>query len=778
MYHGRPSRLFLRQVTVCEPGPRMRSRAGQPPGPGNQSAFQPVSSGGISAAAGQRTSHNQGVRVTQQRAVVIASADDVAGLGAARALRHLDAEVIGIAGRVGAPASRSRAWSRVFEQPALYEEGAALDTLLEVGAGLPGRAVLLLTRDPLVDVVSNNRHLLEEFYEFVLPRHDVVTRLMDKAKFQAWAEQNGFPVPVTTTARLAELRELSTHSSHPLVVKPLWRNADWTAASPDAKAYVVRGIDDVDRLPVALHALDPELVVQQWVDGWDSAVHFCLTYYSRDGRQVAAQTGRKLLQWPRNTGSTAVCQTTDDEALVRLTRQVFEAAEIRGLCSLEIKVDRRTGEPFIIEPTIGRFDSQSDLATAAGQDLAVLAYLDACGRLGDAPPARRRRAVTWAVEPTTAAAAASLARAPREALTLARAVLTNGRVRGAYLRLDDLGVLRAHVRAGRSGDEAQRRSGVVAAPEQRSEPLSVSVVVCTYSEHRWDDLVAAVESVEKQSVASKELLVVVDHNPAMLERCRTAFPQARVLPSTGSKGLSGARNTGITAATGDVVAFLDDDARAEVDWLEHLGGAFADPSVIGAGGAVDPVWPGERPPWFPPAFDWVVGCSYDPPSNAIREIRNPIGANMSFRRTVFATVGGFREELGRAVGQVSGCEETELSIRASVALPGSRIVLVPAARVAHRVTGDRTTWTYFTRRCYAEGASKAAVSAVVGSRRALATERSYVFLALPGAVARSFSRPATFGVGIAQMAAVFLGVAAAGAGYGRGKFARGQAGTS
>jgi predicted ATP-grasp superfamily ATP-dependent carboligase/GT2 family glycosyltransferase len=712
--------------------------------------------------------------VTQQPAVVIASADDVAGLGAARALRPLGVEVVGIAGRAGAPASRSRAWSRVLERPGLYGNATALDTLLEVGASLATRAVLLLTRDPLVDVVSNNREQLEEFYELVLPRREVVERLMDKSTFQAWAQENGFPVPAASLCRVSGLRELSARSGRPLVVKPLWRNADWTAASPQAKAYVLRGVADVDRLPAALHELDPELMVQRWVDGCDNAVHFCLMYYSRDGRPVAGQTGRKLLQWPRTTGSTALCQTTDDEPLARLTRQVFDAAEVRGLCSLEIKLDGRTGVPFIIEPTVGRFDAQSDLATAAGKDLAVLAYLDACDRLDDAPPARRARPVTWAVEPMAAAAALSLVTSPREALAVAGSVLANRRVSGAYLRWDDLDVLRAHAHTRRNGRRGPVRAAAKAAsPGVRPSRHGISVVVCTYSAHRWDDLAAAVSSVESQSAAAQELLVVVDHNAELLERCAAAFPRARVLMSTGAKGLSGARNTGVAASGGEIVAFLDDDARADADWLEHLGAAFDDPSVIGAGGAVDPVWPRTRPPWFPPAFDWVVGCSYDPPDTRIREIRNPIGANMSFRRVVFETVGGFREELGRAVGQVAGCEETELSIRATAALPGSRIVLVPAARVAHRVTGERTTWSYFARRCYAEGASKAAVSAVVGSRRALATERSYLARALPAAVARSLSRPATFGVGIAQSAAVLLGVAAAGAGYGRACLARG-----
>jgi GT2 family glycosyltransferase len=265
---------------------------------------------------------------------------------------------------------------------------------------------------------------------------------------------------------------------------------------------------------------------------------------------------------------------------------------------------------------------------------------------------------------------------------------------------------------------------------------------------------------------------VVDHNRPLLDRAQAAFPEVQVVPNTGRRGLSGARNTGVSHAIGDIVAFLDDDARAEPDWLQRLAAGYSNPSVVGVGGAATPLWPQRRPRWLPPEFDWVVGCSFAGMPEALAPVRNLIGANMSFRREVFGNVGGFTDGLGRVGSRPLGCEETELGIRLRQWRPGARLVYEPAAVVRHRVTADRTAWRYFCSRCYAEGVSKAMVSRLVGARDALETERRYVRSVLPRAIVRGFDprRHDRFG-GIATTVAILAGLGLAAAGYVRGRLA-------
>ena len=300
--------------------------------------------------------------------------------------------------------------------------------------------------------------------------------------------------------------------------------------------------------------------------------------------------------------------------------------------------------------------------------------------------------------------------------------------------------------------------------------LGISVVVCAYTERRWDDLVAAVLSIRAQTRPAVRMILVVDHNPPLLERARTAFPDLLVVPNSGRRGLSGARNTGVAHAVGDVVAFLDDDARAQPDWLDHLAAAYTDPLVMGVGGTVMPIWPGERPFWLPPEFDWVVGCTYAGMPAARAPVRNLIGANMSFRREALQAVGGFTDGLGRIGTCPLGCEETELGIRLRQRRAGVRLLYEPAAVVRHRVTEERLAWGYFSSRCYAEGRSKAMVSRLVGAGDALETERRYVRSVLPRAMARELDlRRRGRVLAITRVGAMLAGLVLTTAGYVRGR---------
>jgi glycosyltransferase involved in cell wall biosynthesis len=266
--------------------------------------------------------------------------------------------------------------------------------------------------------------------------------------------------------------------------------------------------------------------------------------------------------------------------------------------------------------------------------------------------------------------------------------------------------------------------------------MTISVVICAFASERWNALADAVESASRQTRPPLEVIVVVDHNPELLERALSTLAGVRVEQNRHARGLSGARNTGVAVASGDVVAFLDDDAVAAPDWLARLAGPYRDPAVAGVGGAIEPLWLGGRPAGFPPEFDWVVGCTYRGTPEGPAPVRNLIGANMSLRREVFELVGGFRAGIGRLAGVPAGCEETELCIRARQRLPQVLFLFEPRARVAHTVPQARATWSYFRSRCFAEGLSKAQVARCTGVRDGLASERAYTLRTLPSGVLR------------------------------------------
>jgi glucosyl-dolichyl phosphate glucuronosyltransferase len=301
------------------------------------------------------------------------------------------------------------------------------------------------------------------------------------------------------------------------------------------------------------------------------------------------------------------------------------------------------------------------------------------------------------------------------------------------------------------------------APALGSFP-ALSVVVCAYTLDRWGDTRAAVGSVLTQDRRPDEVVLVVDHCPALHERASKELPGVRVVSSSGRRGLSGARNTGVAVAHGDVVAFIDDDATAEPGWAQRLLARYDDPRVVGVGGRVRPRWSTERPVWFPPEFDWVVGCSYQGLPERPARVRNFIGANMSFRRTELLAAGGFLETLGRVGAGTAGCEETELCLRLAARRPDAVLWYEPAAEVRHRVPEARTHWSYFRSRCYGEGLSKALVARYSGSGPALASERSYLRSTIPRALARNLRRVGRPGA-LRTVAALAAGVGATVTGY-------------
>ncbi|MFJ2111949.1 MULTISPECIES: glycosyltransferase family 2 protein [unclassified Streptomyces] len=312
----------------------------------------------------------------------------------------------------------------------------------------------------------------------------------------------------------------------------------------------------------------------------------------------------------------------------------------------------------------------------------------------------------------------------------------------------------------------------------RDDP-SFSVVICAYTEDRWEDILAAVDSVRLQSLPALETLLVVDHNPALLARLgreyrRSAGPgEVRVLANAGPRGLSAGRNTGIAASRGEFVAFLDDDAVAERDWLRFFGEAYGDRRVLAVGGRTLPAWAsGSRPGWFPEEFDWVVGCTYRGLPEGLVRVRNVLGGNASFRRTAFDTAGGFATGIGRdGDRRPLGCEETELCIRLTDAVPDAVLLIDDRAVIHHKVPAARRRFGYFRTRTYAEGLSKALVARSVGAAKGLASERRYATRVLPAGVARGlYDAVRGHPGGLGRAGAIVAGVTITAAGYLVGRF--------
>lgn len=298
--------------------------------------------------------------------------------------------------------------------------------------------------------------------------------------------------------------------------------------------------------------------------------------------------------------------------------------------------------------------------------------------------------------------------------------------------------------------------------------VDLSVIVCAYTERRWNDLELVIRSLEQQTLAPREVVLVIDHHPGLLERARAAFPHIICLENPSEPGLSGARNAGLEVARGSVIAFLDDDTTAAVDWVEKIWSIFEDPNVIGVGGSIKPQSP--TPSWLPEEFMWVVGCAYRGLPVRTAQVRNLFGGNMAYRRYAFEQE-RFRTELGRVGNVLLAGEETDLCLRLANRFPGTTLVYEPPALVFHAMPPERTSWRYFRARCFGEGVSKAMLRRFIGNQRGLSTEWRYTLHVLPSGILHNLIAAARGDRnGLARAGAIIVGFSLTVVGYGYGSW--------
>ena len=246
--------------------------------------------------------------------------------------------------------------------------------------------------------------------------------------------------------------------------------------------------------------------------------------------------------------------------------------------------------------------------------------------------------------------------------------------------------------------------------------MRVSVVLCTYSPDMYDHFRDAAESVLEQSYDDVELVIVVDGNDELYGRVQEDYGDLEdvVLHCNDENvGLLESRNTGAALATGDVVAFIDDDAVTDEDWVAELVESYEERGALAVGGKMTPEWVAEKPAFLPEEFYWLVGVTHRGFADGPCYVRNTFGSNISFRRDVFRELGGFDANIGGRKGDANlQGGETELCARLTTEY-GERVWYNPDAEVAHKVFDYRTDPTWLLDRAFWQGYSKRAMETLV-----------------------------------------------------------------
>jgi glycosyltransferase involved in cell wall biosynthesis len=245
----------------------------------------------------------------------------------------------------------------------------------------------------------------------------------------------------------------------------------------------------------------------------------------------------------------------------------------------------------------------------------------------------------------------------------------------------------------------------------------ISVIIAT--RNRASLLAMALDGLGAQQFPTEDFEVVVVDNGStdgtrdvVSARARSSMKVKYIFEPT--LGVSVARNVGTRASAGPLVAFLDDDAIPEPDWLPRIMAVFdrVSPTPACVGGRVEPIFEGPPPEWVDGALlDFLSVVDHAPAPFFLRDVlhgQKLVSANMALQKAALDRAGGFDPRLSRIGDSLLSGGEVLLQLQLEkLGLP---IYYDPAIRVRHHVSASRLTSRWLEDRAFWGGVSDSLLS--------------------------------------------------------------------
>jgi predicted ATP-grasp superfamily ATP-dependent carboligase len=272
-----------------------------------------------------------------------------------------------------------------FECPNPDEKpGQWLEFMIGLSGRIGGKPVLIPAADQFVTAIARHAGQLESHFQFCRDGVALQGLLATKERQYDLANEHGLPVPHTRfVTSPADLADFASTARFPCLFKPLhfreWERLPAGHPCRGAQLVLAGSPEELLERYQTLAGLNPEVVVQEVIEGPDTAKLVYLSCYGRDGRRLGACMVRELRTSPIYFGSASIVEPVSDPEADQLCDGFLRGIGYAGICEIELKRDTRDGRIKMIEAN-PRYSVTADAAPYAGVDIGWLHYLDVIGQ--------------------------------------------------------------------------------------------------------------------------------------------------------------------------------------------------------------------------------------------------------------------------------------------------------------------------------------------------------------------------------------------------------------
>lgn len=256
------------------------------------------------------------------------------------------------------------------------EESKVFEILQAYGKKLAKPAVLYPSTDQYVLFVSKYREQLSQYYHFNLPSHRCLERLINKLGMFEIAEEHHLPVPLTRLPKSsADLDKIGEELGFPCLLKTPYSHSP--LKNTENFMTKIYSMDELKSVYKKLSAIDPQLMVQEYIPGEDNNIHIFAGYFDKDSQPKLVFTGKKIRQYPINYGAGSMCECLENEELKSIMVKFCQSIGYKGNIDVGLKWDpkRNYCKVLDINPRLG-MNHRTFITKDKKIDMARAIYLD------------------------------------------------------------------------------------------------------------------------------------------------------------------------------------------------------------------------------------------------------------------------------------------------------------------------------------------------------------------------------------------------------------------